>query len=430
MTASFRQSQDLLERARRVIPQGVNTASKAAWAFPGGAAPLFLERGHGGRCWDADGNEYVDLMAALLPILLGYRDPDVDRAVQEQLSRGMLMSLSSALEVELAELLVATVPCAEMVKLAKSGSDATGAAVRLARHATGRDHVVLCGYHGWHDWSIATTTRPYGIPEAVRSLSHAFPFNDLGALEKLLESHSVAAVIVEPGRFEEPAPGFLRGVVDLARRHGAVAIFDEIVTGFRVAPGGAQEHYGVTPDLACFGKGMGNGMPIAALVGRAELMRQFEDVFYSGTFNGEALSLAAAIATLRKIREADVCGRLWRNGAALAERIETLIRANGLDQVIVPGGVATMRHLTFKDAPGASALALRTVFMRELIARGVLMTNCYGLTFAHERRDIDAVVAAHAEALPVVAAELARGDLDARLGEARIRPVFPPRPGH
>ena len=237
----------------------------------------------------------------------GYRDPDVDLAIRRQLTRGISFSLPTTLEMELAERLVKHIPCAEMVRFGKNGTDATSAAVRLARAATKRDRLILLGYHGWQDWYIGATTRNLGVPACVSALSHLAPYGDLEAIEDLFARHpgEFAAVMLEPMNTVEPAPGYLKGLKDLVHRHGALLIFDEIITGFRWSIGGAQARYGVTPDLACFGKAMGNGMPISAVVGRADIMRLMEDIFYSGTFGGETLSLAAAIATIDKIdREA------------------------------------------------------------------------------------------------------------------------------
>lgn len=427
----YTRSRELLARALGHIPDGTQTLSKAAWAFPGDGAPAFIERGDGGHVWDVDGNRFLDLMNALLPILLGYRDPDVDKAIRRQLDRGIVFSLPSPLECELAELLVDTIPCAEMVRFGKSGTDVTTAAVRLARAATGRERVALCGYHGWNDWSVATTTRPDGVPAAVGALSHTFPFNDLSALEGLLELHpgEFAAVIIEPARTAEPAPGYLSAVRDLAHRHGALLVFDEIATGFRLHPGGAQAHYGVTPDLAAFGKGMANGMPLSALVGPAAIMRTLGRVFFSSTFGGETLSLAAAIATVTKIRECGVCDHLARLGSILGRRVEAAIDGAGLTGAMALGGPVAMPHLVFHGVDGASALALKTVFMREMIARGVLITGFNGLCFAHNEADIEEAAAAYEESLAVLADEIRRGDLDNRLGAARVRPVFQPAAG-
>ncbi len=256
----------MLDRAERVIPLGAQTFSKSKIQLPPGAAPLFVTHGDGGRVFDVDGNEYVDLISALMPNVLGYRDPDVDLAIRRQLTRGISFSLPTELESQLAERLVAHVPCAEMVRFGKNGTDATSAAIRLARAATRRDRIMLCGYHGWQDWYIGATSRNLGVPAAVSALSHPVPYGDIAAVEALFAKYpaSFAALIVEPAGATEPAPGYLQELKDLVHRHGAILIFDEIITGFRWSIGGAQSYYGVAPDLACFGKAMGNGMPISA----------------------------------------------------------------------------------------------------------------------------------------------------------------------
>ena len=221
-----------------------------------------------------------------MPVVLGYRDPDVDDAVRRQLDLGITFSLATELEAEVAEKLVDAVPCAEMVRFGKNGSDATTGAVRVARAATGREIVAVCGYHGWHDWYVGSTTRNKGIPKAVQGLTEQFEYNNLGSLQSLFDKHPgrIAAVIMEPMNMIEPEDGFLQSVAALTRKEGAILIFDEIITGFRFARGGAQEYFGVTPDISAFGKALGNGMPIAAVVGRREIMMEMEEIFFSSTF--------------------------------------------------------------------------------------------------------------------------------------------------
>ena len=300
----FTVSHSLLDRARKTVPLGCQTFSKSALQLPRGCAPLFLSHGDGGRVWDVDGNRYVDLICGLLPVVLGYRDPDVDAAITAQLANGISFSLATELEIELAERLVEIIPCAEMVRYGKNGSDATAAAVRLARAHTGRDRIAVSGYHGWQDWYIGTTTRNMGVPQAVGALTHSFPAGDCAALDTLLRRHpgDFAAVMVEPMTALEPGGESFQALADVVHHHGALLIFDEVITGFRYALGGVQSLIGVTPDLACFGKAMANGMPLSAVVGRAEVMRGMEEIFFSTTFGGETLSLAAAIAVVDKMR--------------------------------------------------------------------------------------------------------------------------------
>ena len=425
-TRQYNRSHRLVERAEHVIPTGSQTFSKSKLQFPPGAAPLFVTHGDGGRVYDVDGNEYVDLVNSLLPNVLGYRDPDVDLAIRRQLTSGITFSLPTTLEMELAERLVKHIPCAEMVRFGKNGTDATSAAVRLARAATKRDRLILLGYHGWQDWYIGATTRNLGVPASVSALSHLAPYGDLKAIENLFAKYpgEFAAVMLEPMNVAEPAPGYLEGLKDLVHQHGAILIFDEIVTGFRWSIGGAQARYGVTPDLACFGKAMGNGMPISAVVGRADIMRLMEDIFYSGTFGGETLSLAAAIATIDKIEREAVIDRLWATGGELMTQVKARIAAAGLSDVLGLVGTPPWAILTFKDRPKASKEAIKTLFLREMIAAGVLINASHNVCFAHTAADIAQTLSAYDHALEVLGEALDQGDVERRLGNQIIRPIF------
>jgi glutamate-1-semialdehyde 2,1-aminomutase len=422
----FAKSQAMLERVEKVIPLGSQTFSKSRIQLPPGAAPLFVTHGDGGRVFDVDGNEYVDLINALLPNILGYRDPDVDLAIRRQLTRGISFSLPTELEAQLAERLIRHIPCAEMVRYGKNGTDATSAAIRLARAATRRDRVMVCGYHGWQDWYIGATTRNLGVPAAVSALSHMVPYGDLAAVEALLSKFpgEFAAIILEPAGAPEPPAGYLQDLKDLVHRHGALLIFDEVITGFRWSLGGAQARYGVAPDLASFGKAMGNGMPISAVVGRADIMRLMEDIFFSGTFGGETLSLAAAIATIDKIEKENVIDRLWQIGGALRQAAVQKIAAAGLSDVIGFVGAGPWVILACKDHPQASKEAIKTLLLREMIAAGVLINASHNICFAHSDAEIQQVLAAYDYALAAVKEALADGDISKRLGNQVIKPVF------
>jgi glutamate-1-semialdehyde 2,1-aminomutase/spore coat polysaccharide biosynthesis protein SpsF len=422
----YDRSQQLIERVERTIPVGSQTFSKSKLQFPPGAAPLFVTHGDGGKVYDVDGNQYIDLMGGLLPIVLGYRDPDVDLAIRRQLTRGISFSLATTLEVELAGRLTRHIPCAEMVRYGKNGTDATSAAVRLARAATRRDRLIMLGYHGWQDWYIGATTRNLGVPAAVSALSLLAPYGDLAAVETLLAKHpgEFAAVILEPTNTVEPPPGYLQGLKDLVHKHGALLIFDEIITGFRWSLGGAQARYGVTPDLACFGKAMGNGMPISAVVGRADIMRLMEDIFFSGTFGGEALSLAAAIATVDKIEREKVTEHLWEKGAHLMAETRARIAAAGLGDSVGLVGSAPWAILTYKDHARTSKEAIKTLLLREMLAAGVLVNASHNVSYAHSPADIAHVLKAYDHALGQVREALDRGDVEQRLGNQVIKPIF------
>ncbi len=422
----YAESLSLLARAERTIPLASQTFSKSRIQFPPRAAPLFLDSGKGGRVTDVDGNSYVDLVCGLLPVTLGYCDPDVDRAIGDQLAKGISLSLATRLEAELAERLVEIIPCAEMVRFGKNGTDATSAIVRLARAATGRDRIAVCGYHGWQDWYIGATTRHLGVPQAVRDLTHLFPYGDLAALEELLESRKdeFALVMMEPANAIAPPDGYLQGMRDLAHKHGALFAFDEIITGFRFALGGAQELFGVTPDLASFGKGMANGMPISAVVGRADIMRLMEDIFFSGTFGGEALSLAASIATIDKMKDQNVITRLWDTGGALANGVRELAHRHGLDDVVTLAGFPPWMLVGFRDHAAARKEAIKTLYISEMAANGVLVNASHNICAAHDQADITQALDAYDAALGTIAAELAQGGLEDRLPVPAVEPVF------
>jgi glutamate-1-semialdehyde aminotransferase len=426
----YSRSNELLVRARKTIPLGSQTFSKSYQQFPEGAAPLFITHGKGSRVWDADGNEYIDLIAGLLPVLLGYRDPDVDAAIKAQLERGIVFSLASELEIELAERLVEMIPCAEMVRFGKNGSDATTGCVRVARAATGRERLIICGYHGWHDWYVGTTVRNKGVPAIEASLSDRVPYNDLDAIHAAFKRHpgQIAALILEPMNVAEPKPGYLQELKELVHRNGAVLIFDEIITGFRIAAGGAQEHFGVTPDLAAFGKAMGNGMPIAAVGGRADLMSQMEEIFFSSTFGGETLSIAAAIAVADKIKREPVIETLWKTGGLLADKIKHAIARHGLEKTVSLHGLAPWTLIAFADSGSTSKEAIKTLFMKEMLAQGILIAGSNNITYAHSEADVAKIATAYDNSFGRIADELKAGTLVENLGCPPVHPIFSVRP--
>lgn len=428
---SYTGSWTMLESAERLIPLGSQTFSKSRIQYPEGQAPLFLTHGQGGRVWDVDGNEYVDLVCGLLCVGLGYCDPDVDTAIRGQLNNGISFSLATELEAKLASHLVELIPCAEKVRFGKNGTDATSAAVRIARAATGRDRIAVCGYHGWQDWYIGSTSRNKGVPPAVRELTDRVPFGDLEAVDELFTRHKGqhAALILEPAGAVQPTKDYLAGLKDLVHSHGALLVFDEVITGFRYSLGGAQSLYGVTPDLAAFGKAMGNGMPISAILGRGDLMDEMEEVFYSGTFGGETLSLAAAIAVIEKMRAEPVITRLWETGETLAAALCRQIAESGLDGVIEVKGAPPWAILGFNDHPGARSDAIKTFFMKEMLGQGVLTLGTHNVCYAHDPADVAKVASAYGTVLPRLAIALQEGNLEAELPCPVIEPVFKVRGG-
>lgn len=394
---NFSKSSSLFKRVRKIIPLASQTFSKSHLQYVQGNAPLFITRGKGAYVWDVDGNKYLDLVNALLPIVLGYQYPRVDKAIQVQLKKGILFSLASPLEYKLAEKLTQLIPCAEMVRFGKNGSDATAGAVRLARAITKKDHILACGYHGWQDWYIGLNPRNAGVPKAVKSLVHRFEYNNIESLRTLFKRHKgkVAGVIMEPMSVKEPRRNFLQDVKKLTHKEGALLIFDEIITGFRFALGGAEEYFGVVPDLACFGKSMANGMPISVVVGKARYMKNMEDIFFSFTFGGECLSLAAALATIEEMEKKRVIKHLWRMGHMLKEGTHELLEKHGLHDFIELKGFPPWHIVAIRPAAGFSDLEIKSFIQQEMLQRGVLWTGSHNMSFSHGEKEVRVVLNAY-----------------------------------
>lgn len=422
----YRLSGQWLQRAERSIPLGSQTFSKSRVALPQGVSPLFIERGEGSTVWDADGNAYIDFINALLAVSLGYADADVNAAVRAQLECGVSFSLPHRLEMEVAEQIIKLVPCAEAVRFGKNGSDATGGAIRVARAYTGRDHVAVCGYHGWQDWYIGSTTRDLGVPQATKDLTHKFAYNDLDSLQRLFDSlpGKIAAVILEPMNVVWPAPGFLEGVAELTRRNGAVLVFDETITGFRYSLGGAQELFGVTPDLATFGKGVGNGFPIAFVTGRKDIMKLMEEVFFSFTFGGETLSLAAVQAVLAKMQREPVLQTMHARGQAVIDGLQALIAKHGAGELCSVAGHPSWSFFIIKDTPAYNSFELKTLYLQEMFARGILINGTHNISYAHSEGDIACLLAAYDEVLPMLRDAVVQRDLKERLQCEPLKPLF------
>ncbi len=419
-------SEQWLERALKTIPLGSQTFSKSKTQYPHGVSPYFIERGTGAHVWDADGNEYIDFVMSLAAVTLGYQDPEVTQAVRQQLDVGVIYSLPHRLEMQVAEAIVDIVPCAEKVRFGKNGSDATAGAIRVARAVTGRDRVAVCGYHGWQDWYIGSTARNWGVPRAVQSLTHTFAYNDSSSLQALFDAHpgEFAAVILEPMNVTAPAPGFLQSVKDLTHKHGALLVFDETITGFRYEIGGAQQRFGVVPDLATFGKGLANGYPLSAVAGRAEVMQAMEEVFFSFTFGGELLSLAAAQATLNKLRTQPVVATLKQRGARLMQGLQAHIDAQGVGDFVSVAGDATWSFFIIKDAGPYTSWQIKTLFLQEMFARGILTIGTHNMSYAHGEFEVERLLAAYGEVLPLLKDAVHGQRLHTLLRCAPLEPLF------
>lgn len=423
---SFAKSHKMFSQVKERIPLAAQTFSKCYLQFVKGGAPLFVTHAKGAHVWDVDGNEYIDFINGLLPVILGHCYKPVDEAIKKQLKKGIAFPLPSPLEDELAKLLIKHIPCAEMVRYGKNGSDVTSGAIRLARAVTGREHVLVCGYHGWHDWYIGSTTRKLGVPVSTQKLTHAFVYNDIESLKKLFKKYhgKIAAVIMEPMNYYEPEKGFLRQVKEVTHKNGALLVFDEVITGFRWGLGGAQKYFGVTPDLATFGKSMANGMPISALVGKKKYMKRVADIFYSFTNGGEALSLAAAIATIKEMEKKDVIATIWKKGAYLKEKVNTLIEENNLDSVIKIKGKPCWQVIFFSPSNGFSDLEIKSYMQQEILQEGILWYGQHNMSYSHSRKDLDATVRAYAKVLPKLKQVLEKGTLKKKLVGEPITNIF------
>jgi glutamate-1-semialdehyde 2,1-aminomutase len=422
----YDKSEKQLIRAEKTIPLGSQTFSKSRTQYPVGISPLYISKAKGAHVWDVDGNKYIDLVNSLASVSLGYGDKDVSRAVRKQLKKGVSFSLPGILESEVAELLVDLIPSAEMVRFGKNGSDATSAAIRLARAYTGRDHIVVCGYHGWQDWYIGSTTRNKGVPNQVSGLTHKFIFNDIDSLKFLISDYhgKIAAVILEPMNSVWPEKGFLESVKKLTSDEGALLIFDETITGFRFSRGGAQELFGVIPDLSTFGKGMANGFPLSAVVGRRDVMMEMEEIFFSGTFGGELLSLAASKVVLEKHQNQDLCANMGKLGDLLATKLDLLIDELDLSSILKISGHPTWKFLNWSGTEDFDVAQLRTYFQQEMYKLGVLIIATHNISLAMDERIVSKVLKSYELVLNQMKNAIEVGDLKSRLLVAPLQPLF------
>ena len=422
----YTNSEAHLKRAEETIPLGSQTFSKSRTQYPVGISPLYAARAKGAEIWDVDGNRYIDLVSALASVTLGYGDEGVAKAVKKQLSLGVSMSLPGILEAEVAELIVDMVPSAEMVRFGKNGTDATTAAIRLARAYTGRDHIIVCGYHGWQDWYIGATTRNKGVPISVSALTHKFEYNNLVSLKEILVKNAgkIAAVIIEPMNVTYPEPGFLEAVQQLTRKEGALLVFDETITGFRFARGGAQELFGITPDLSTFGKGMANGFPLSAVVGRRDVMMEMEEIFFSGTFGGELLSLASAKYVLSELHRNDFTKELSNIGDQIAKSLSEKIQQHSLSSIISLSGHPSWKFINWSPTEEYSTDVLKTFFMQLMFKNGILVLNSHNVTLAHTQKIQKQILGGYNSVIEEIEAALKEENLLEKLSVTPLQPLF------
>ncbi len=406
---NLEKSMAMFEEAKQISPGGV-MGIRRPHNFVEGEYPIFLDYGYGGHIVDVDGNDYIDMLCAYGPIILGYNEPEINRAVMERMDKGFCFTLVQPVQNELTKRIIDLVPSAEMALLVKTGSDATGVAVRLARGYTGKDIILRHGYHGWHDWCVEV---PGGVPQAVRELTLEFPYGDLEALEKLLKENKgkVAAIMITPvghplGQpVTAPPEGYLEEVRRLADQYECVLIFDEIRTGFRVAMGGAQERYGVTPDMTTIGKAMANGYAISACVGKQEIMKVAEkDVFISSTFFPNSLEMAAAMKCIDILEREEVLDNIWERGGKFLERLEKIVADSGVPATV--SGIPPMPFVTF-DRVDDKYKERRKRFYTETIRRGLFLQpyHHWYISYRHTNEDLDCALGAIEEALEIVGRE-------------------------
>ena len=417
----------LQERAKARIPGLSQLLSKRPDRFSYGVWPGYASRAEGVRVWDLDGNEYVDMsIGGIGATVLGYQDPEVDEAVREAMGRGVASSLNCPEEVELADLLCELHPWADMVRFARCGGEAMAVAVRIARAATGRDVVAFCGYHGWHDWYLAANVGtdnalgehliagldPAGVPRGLAGTALPFSYNDIAGLTAIVAAHgkNLAAVVMESIRSDRPEPGFLDQVRALADSCGAVLVVDEISAGFRLECGGAHLGLGLTPDLAVFSKALGNGYPVAAVIGKARYMEAAQRSFISSTNWTERTGSAAALAMVRKFRRVGAHEHLVALGEAVQAGWVRLGEKHGLP--LHAGGIPPLSHFSFEVA---EPLAAKAYFVQLMLDQGFLASTLFYSMYAHGFEHVEAYLAAADKAFAEIARAVAAGDLNQKL---------------
>ncbi|CCH48591.1 aminotransferase class III-fold pyridoxal phosphate-dependent enzyme [Pseudodesulfovibrio piezophilus] len=395
-------SQATQDNAKRRIPGMTQLLSKRPDRFSEGVWPGYFSKAKGAHVWDLDGNKYLDMsIGGIGATVLGYADSDVDEAVKRAISLGCASSLNCAEELELADTLCESHPWATQVKLGRSGGEAMTIAVRIARAATGRDVVAFCGYHGWHDWYLAANLGtknalgehlingldPAGVPQKLKGTAFPFRYNELEELEKIVaeHGHELAAIVMEPIRGTEPSPDFFPGVRAIADRTGASLIVDEISAGFRLYPGGAHmKLFDQRPDMAVFAKAMGNGYPIAAVIGREKFMSAAQSTFISSTNWTERLGPTAALATIKKYDSHNVHEHLTKIGSMVQEGWTKLGQKHSLDLHV--GGMKAMSHFAFS---GKNTQAQKAYFVQLMLEEGILACNSMYAMYAHTEADVE-----------------------------------------
>ncbi len=407
MNERYVKSEQLFEEAKKIIPGGVTSARHPRKFIPG-KYPIFMDRGRGSHVWDVDGNEYIDWIVSFGPLILGHANSQVDKVVRKNIEQGFCFTMCHPAQNELAKKLIQIIPCAEMVKFFIGGSDATSAAIRITRVFTGRSKVIRWGYHGWHDWcygGAGTDREAVGVPEGIKKDILTFTYNDLDSLEKVLKENKgkVASVIMQPYEVKEglPKEGFLEGVKQLTHNYGAILVYDEIRTGFRMAMGGAQEYFGVIPDLTAISKAMANGYPISAVVGKKEIMQVAAKARFSATFFVNSFPMLAALATIDELEKRDGIQYMWALGKELMQGLTEIVEEEGIEAQVI--GVPPLPMIKFAQRDEKKRERLKAAFFSETTQRGVLLhpNHCWFLSLAHTEQDVNKTLEISRESLRV-----------------------------
>ena len=388
---NIEKSNQLKERAKNVYPGVTGTFSRMPTSFVEGVFPVYAESAQGARFTDIDGNEFLDFVCGFGPISLGHNYPVVNDAILEQLKKGILFSLPHSREVELAELMCKTIPNAEMAKFEKSGSNAVTGAVRAARAITKKEKIAYCGTGGvWHDWQAAMVSLDGGVPEFNKKLIKIFEYNDADGLEQIFEDNKdeMAAIVIEPTQFDKPQNDFLQKVRKIATDNNALLILDEIVTGFRFDIQGGQKYFDIKGDLVCFGKALGNGLPISAITGTSEYMKIFEKIWVSSTNNMENLSIAGTIATINEIISKNTIQHCWDVGTEFFEGWNKITEENNINAKI--SGYPVRMALKCYNSKNEESIPMKSLLVQELLKKGVFISPLGPIytSYSHSKDDI------------------------------------------
>jgi glutamate-1-semialdehyde 2,1-aminomutase len=415
--------QSLYKKAKLRIPGGTQLFSKRPENFLPEQWPSYYSKAKGVEVWDLDGNRFIDMSySGIGACILGYADPDVDKAVKAAISSGSACTLNCPEEIELADLLCELHPWAEMVRYARTGGEAMTIAIRIARAKTGKDKIACCGYHGWHDWYLAANLgkkdaldghtlpglKPSGVPRCLRDTTLPFHYNKIDELKAIVSQYGdeLAAIVMEPVRNYEPQPGFLEEVRKMATSTGAALIFDEISSGWRLTTGGAHLVYKVAPDIAVFAKAISNGYPMAAIIGISDVMQAAQDSFISSTSWTERVGTAAALATIDKHRRYNVADHLIKMGKRVQSGWKSVAERHGVKIGI--SGIPPMSLFSFDDE---DSQAIRTLFTQEMLKKGFLATNAFYASYAHQEHHIESYLKTADETFAVLARAIERNEV-------------------